>query len=210
MSATGTNTGGAPSTVEFIVPIGTGKEYTTVSAWITACKSDLTDATNKVADVSALVGDWSTEDGAAVTNRTRTGTATVFHVNGDTSQAYFRVLTGSFLSGDVVEDNATQLKTFTLGSDAVQIDDCVAEIYQQAGGVSDQFNVQNVDWTGDATHRVIIRAASSNSYRDHVHRYGNALTYDASLGAAVANSSTAQTVIVSFPYTLIQNLQARY
>jgi hypothetical protein len=198
-----------PSTVEFIVPIGSGKDYTTVSAWITACKSNLTDGDSQVADVSSTTGgSWAGEDGAAVTNTSRTGTATIFHLLNDESKVYLRRLTGSFLNGDVVATDSSPTKTFTLGSDAVAINNCVAEVY---GEITDNFDILSTDWTGvDATHYVIVRNAPGEGLKNHVERYGAALRYDGSRGAAITfGTNSVHVADISAKNTRFVGLQIR-
>ena len=137
-----------------------GCDYTTLSAWNTAIKSDLTSAQSLLFSVSGLGNYVINDDGKAVTfNGGATGT--LAHISSG-NIAYVTGCSGSILAGAVTCVASTH--SFTISDTGSCILTAVAQCYNDwpRSGLSDAPTING--WTADENHCVSIRATAEQGH----------------------------------------------
>ena len=137
-----------------------GRDYSTLSAWNAAIKSDLTSTQSLLFSVSSLGSYVTNDDGKAVTF-TGGGTGTLKHISSG-NIAYVTGCSGTIQTGTVT--NKTTGHTFTIADTGNPIVTAVAQGYNDwpKSGLSDAATITG--WTADQNHCVSIRPAPGQGH----------------------------------------------
>jgi acid phosphatase family membrane protein YuiD len=136
---------------------GTGTDYTSLSAWNTAVKVDLTAATTMV---FAGTKTGAIADGASVTGHTSGATATVVHATA--TQILLKTISGGpFQNGEQIWGDASNyFTTSNAGSTAIAVAKC-----RTTTGVADTAAATITGWTTSAGNYVKIWTDTAEAYR---------------------------------------------
>ena len=137
-----------------------GCDYTTLSAWNTAIKSDLTSAQSLLFSVSGMGSYVTNDDGKAVTF-TGNGTGTLRHINAS-GIAYVTGCSGVIQTGTVTCVASTH--SFTISDTGNRIITAVAQGYNDwpKAGLSGGSTITG--WTNDENHCLSIRPAPGQGH----------------------------------------------
>ncbi|MBA4387900.1 MAG: hypothetical protein C0404_07955 [Verrucomicrobia bacterium] len=195
VTATATITvGPGSSTADYVCKVRiSGGDYTNLSSWEAATRSDLTSETSKVFTVSDRGSYAAGDDGSAVTF-TGGGSGILKHIN-TLNKAYIVGCSGVIQAGPATVSG----HTFTVSDTGMRIGRAIVEGYNDwTNGLNDTVTMSG--WITDASHYAIIRAADG-----HVHsgkardNSGNFTGFGLNTSAAWVNG------IATAPFTAVQN-----
>jgi hypothetical protein len=173
-------------------------DYTNLTTWANAMKSDLTSSSSKVFTVSSLGTYVSSDDGTnANVVFTGGGTGVLRHINKD-NLAYITACSGTIQAGTVT---CTSGNTFTIAGIGWPVTILVAEGYNDwPNGLVDALDLTVTGWKFNASHYAVVRAAA-----DHGHN-GTALSGGVFAGFAIQPSGTYKTAVKGGIYCRAENL----
>lgn len=197
VTATATITvGPGTSTADYACKVRiSGGDYTNLSSWEAATRSDLTAEISKVFAVSDRGTYAAGDDGAAVTF-TGGGSGTLKHIN-TLNKAYIVGCSGVIQAGPVT---CLSGHTFTVSDAGLRIGRAIVEGYNDwTNGLNDTVTMSG--WITDASHHAIIRAASGHRHNGKARDgSGNFAGFGLNTTAAWANG------IATAPFTAVENL----
>ena len=143
-----------------------GTDYTSLSAWEAAIKTNLTATSTLVFSITNNIG--TTTDGATTTGQTSGAVGRVKHLASSSRQILIEAITGTFRNGEVISTGVGTTTLTATGTQAIAVAKC-----RSTGGSADTTRVLVSGWTTSSSTNIKIWTDPTDPYGRHLGKWND-------------------------------------